>query len=87
MRPWRACFFAVFLTLLTFVTAEAKLFPLDSITLENGLQVVAIPNPRAPVVTHMIWYKFGRADEAPGKSGIAHFLEHLMFKGIRVRRL
>jgi hypothetical protein len=42
---------------------------------------VVIPDHRAPVVTHMIWYKVGAADEAPGKSGLAHFLEHLMFKG------
>ena len=49
--------------------------------LDNGLEVVVIPDRRAPVVTHMIWYKVGSADEPPGKSGIAHFLEHLMFKG------
>jgi zinc protease len=50
-------------------------------TLPNGLQVVVIPDHRAPVVTHMVWYKVGSADETPGKSGLAHFLEHLMFKG------
>ncbi len=50
-------------------------------TLSNGLQVVVVPDHRAPVVTHMIWYKVGAADETPGKSGLAHFLEHLMFKG------
>ncbi|WP_354066397.1 pitrilysin family protein [Devosia sp. 2618] len=50
-------------------------------TLENGLEVVVIPDHRAPIVTHMVWYKVGSADEPPGKSGIAHFLEHLMFKG------
>jgi zinc protease len=50
-------------------------------TLANGLQVVVVPDHRAPVVTHMIWYKVGAADEVPGKSGLAHFLEHLMFKG------
>jgi zinc protease len=50
-------------------------------TIANGLQVVVIPNHRAPVVTHMVYYKVGAADEQPGKSGIAHFLEHLMFKG------
>src|ERR1700729_1650378 len=50
-------------------------------TLANGLEVVVIPDHRAPVVTHMIWYKVGAADETPGKSGLAHFLEHLMFKG------
>jgi len=49
--------------------------------LDNGLEVVVIPDRRAPVVTHMMWYKVGAADEPPGKSGIAHFLEHLMFKG------
>ena len=50
-------------------------------TLSNGLEVVVIPDHRAPVVTHMVWYKVGSADETPGKSGLAHFLEHLMFKG------
>lgn len=50
-------------------------------TLANGLEVVVIPDRRAPVVTHMLWYKVGAADEEPGKSGLAHFLEHLMFKG------
>ncbi|WP_319569201.1 insulinase family protein [Cohaesibacter marisflavi] len=51
--------------------------------LENGMQVVVIPDHRAPVVTHMVWYKAGAADEKPGISGIAHFLEHLMFKGTK----
>jgi zinc protease len=50
-------------------------------SLANGLELVVIPDHRAPVVTHMIWYKVGAADETPGKSGLAHFLEHLMFKG------
>jgi len=50
-------------------------------TLVNGLEVVVVPDHRAPVVTHMIWYKVGSADETAGKSGLAHFLEHLMFKG------
>ncbi|OYX87660.1 MAG: peptidase M16, partial [Azorhizobium sp. 35-67-5] len=49
--------------------------------LKNGMKVMVIPDHRAPVVTHMVWYKVGSADEKPGKSGIAHFLEHLMFKG------
>ncbi|MHA7884198.1 M16 family metallopeptidase [Nitratireductor rhodophyticola] len=53
----------------------------SSFTLENGLDVVVIPDHRAPVATHMLWYKVGSADEEPGKSGIAHFFEHLMFKG------
>lgn len=61
--------------------AHAKAFAVETFYLENGLQVVVIENHRAPVVTHMVWYKFGAADEQPGKSGIAHFLEHLLFKG------
>jgi zinc protease len=61
----------------TTVTSE----PPATFTLPNGLQVLVIPDHRTPVVTHMIWYKVGSADETPGKSGLAHFLEHLMFKG------
>jgi zinc protease len=49
--------------------------------LDNGMQVVVIEDHRAPVVVHMVWYRVGSADEPAGKSGIAHFLEHLMFKG------
>jgi zinc protease len=55
--------------------------PPATFTLSNGLVVVVIPDHRTPVVTQMIWYKVGSADETPGKSGLAHFLEHLMFKG------
>jgi zinc protease len=55
--------------------------PPTTFTLDNGLQVVVIQDHRTPVVTQMIWYKVGSADETPGKSGLAHFLEHLMFKG------
>ncbi|MEM8753034.1 MAG: pitrilysin family protein [Pseudomonadota bacterium] len=54
---------------------------ISSFTLENGMQGVVIEDNRAPVVTHMVWYKVGAADEPSGKSGIAHYLEHLMFKG------
>lgn len=50
-------------------------------TLDNGLQLVVIPDHRAPVVTQTAWYKVGSADDPTGQSGIAHFLEHLMFKG------
>ncbi len=49
-------------------------------TLDNGLEVVVIEDHRAPVVTHMLWYRVGSADEPEGASGVAHFLEHLMFK-------
>ncbi|MFD0859342.1 M16 family metallopeptidase [Roseovarius aquimarinus] len=56
----------------------------DAVTtfeLDNGLELVVIEDHRAPVVTHMVWYRAGSADEPPGRSGIAHFLEHLLFKG------
>jgi zinc protease len=53
----------------------------SSFSLDNGLDVVVIPDRRVPVVTHMVWYRNGSADDPLGRSGIAHFLEHLMFKG------
>jgi zinc protease len=51
--------------------------------LDNGMEVVIIPDHRSPVVTHMVWYRNGSADDPISKSGIAHFLEHLMFKGTK----
>ena len=74
------------LTLLTIVVGlalpvMAQRFGAETFTLGNGLQVVVIPNHRVPAVTQMVWYKTGAADDRRGKSGIAHFLEHLMFKG------
>lgn len=65
-------------------TGEARELPRpETFTLDNGLQVVVITDRRAPVVTHMVWYRVGAADEPRGRSGIAHFFEHLMFKGTR----
>ena len=63
----------------------AQVFNPTTFTLDNGMEVVVIENHRAPVVTHMVWYKAGAADEEPGKSGAAHYLEHLMFKGTKTR--
>ncbi|MBM3487753.1 MAG: insulinase family protein [Alphaproteobacteria bacterium] len=62
---------------------SAQVFDPATFTLDNGLQVVVVTNRRAPIVSHMVWYKVGAADEPVGKSGIAHFVEHLMFKGTR----
>ncbi len=62
-------------------SAPAGVFNPETFTLDNGMQVVVVPNHRAPVVVHMVWYKVGSADDPAGRSGIAHFLEHLMFKG------
>jgi zinc protease len=63
--------------------ACAQQFGAAGFTLANGLQVVVVPNHRVPAVTQMVWYKTGAADDPRGKSGLAHFLEHLMFKGTR----
>ena len=75
--------FYLFLCLLFFYpfTAQAQVFEPEFFTLDNGLRAVVVSNDRAPVVTHMVWYGVGRRDEPYGKSGLAHFLEHLMFKG------
>ncbi|WP_119462188.1 M16 family metallopeptidase [Rhodospirillaceae bacterium SYSU D60014] len=78
----RLCLSALFaFTLVGAGPAPAAVFNPETFTLDNGLQVVVVPNHRAPVVTHMVWYRVGAADEPLGNSGIAHFLEHLMFKG------
>ncbi|GAB6052748.1 pitrilysin family protein [Magnetospira thiophila] len=61
--------------------AQAGIFDPQTATLDNGLQIVVVSNHRAPVVTHMVWYRVGRADEPMGKGGLSHLLEHLMFKG------
>ncbi|MBV8409967.1 MAG: insulinase family protein [Alphaproteobacteria bacterium] len=66
--------------------AFAKLFsvtprPVESFTLANGLEVVVLPSRRAPIVSQTVIYKAGSADEVVGKTGVAHFLEHMMFKG------
>ncbi|WP_372610125.1 M16 family metallopeptidase [Aquicoccus sp.] len=80
--PLRATFLAL---TVTFVLALAPGTRADDtvthFTLDNGMEVVVIEDHRAPVAMHMVWYRVGAADEPPGQSGIAHFLEHLMFKG------
>lgn len=68
--------------------AAAQEVPQDDVTtytLDNGLEVVVIEDHRAPAVTHMLWYRAGSADEPPGASGVAHYLEHLLFKGTETR--
>ena len=79
----RGAVFAASLALLP-APSQAQSDPgpeISHFVLPNGLEVVVIPDRRVPVVTHMVWYRVGSADEPPGVSGIAHFLEHLMFKG------
>lgn len=67
-------------TVLVALPASLRAEGVTTFELKNGLEAVVIEDHRAPVVVHMVWYRVGAADEPPGKSGIAHFLEHLMFK-------
>ncbi len=76
MRRLFACLMA-----LSFAAPALAEDAVTTFTLENGLEIVVIEDTRAPVVVNMVWYRVGSADEPAGKSGIAHYLEHLMFKG------
>ena len=74
----------VFTTIVGAVTAvSAHALDFDRYELENGLEVIVVPDHRAPVVVNFVWYRTGAADEVAGKTGIAHVLEHLMFKGTK----
>lgn len=73
--------FVFALLVVTMGQACAAVFYPSHFTLANGMQVVVVPNHLSPVVSQMVWYKVGSADETPGKSGLAHYLEHLMFRG------
>ncbi|MBW4981706.1 insulinase family protein [Mameliella sp. CS4] len=72
--------FALSLTAPVAVSAQ-EAGKVSTFALDNGMDVVVIEDHRAPVVVHMVWYRAGSADERPGASGVAHFLEHLLFKG------
>lgn len=71
---------SVFAVFAAFAVPAAAAENVSTFTLENGLEAVVIEDHRAPVVVHMLWYRAGAADEKPGVSGVAHFLEHLLFK-------
>ena len=86
MPLFQTTFFAVLLLLSGLPEARAGVFNPTTFTLKNGMQVVIVENHRVPVVSHMVWYRVGSADEGPGETGIAHFLEHLMFKGTKKRK-
>lgn len=74
--------FAGFLILLPIaLTACSK--PVHEAVLDNGLRVIVRPDTRSPVVVSQIWYRVGSMDEQPGKTGISHVLEHMMFKGTK----
>ena len=85
------CLFTAILTILSssgflLAPASAGVFFPEAFELDNGLKVVVIENHRAPIVLQMLWYRVGAADEALGESGLAHFLEHLLFKGTKMTK-
>ncbi len=80
MRAW-APFLVFGLWAATTGIASAAVFYPTEFTLPNGLHIVVVPNRLAPAVSQMVWYKVGSGDEEPGKTGLAHYLEHLMFRG------
>ncbi len=75
---WRAALFFFFLISPLHAAGNLKI---EQFFLSNGMEVVVIPNHRVPAVSHMLWFRIGSADDPHGKSGIAHFHEHMMFKG------
>lgn len=79
--------FKIFLFIVSFSlcisSANAKLFDASEFYLSNGMRVIVIPNHKAPIIKHMVWYNSGAVDEAVGKGGSAHLLEHLMFRGTK----
>lgn len=79
MRAVSFCF-AILLSAQSVIAETGKVTTFE---LDNGLQAVVIEDHRAPVVTNMMWYRVGSADEPSGYTGVAHFLEHLMFKGTK----
>lgn len=72
----------VFLVMTCFAFA-ARSEPARDFTLKNGMKIIVKEDHRAPTVVHMIWYKAGSMDEVDGTTGVAHVLEHMMFKGTK----
>ena len=81
MKPLLAAVVALPLLASPLAATDAPRSAVTTFTLDNGMEAVVIEDRRAPVVTHMVWYRVGSADEPTGLSGLAHYLEHLMFKG------
>lgn len=74
--------FLVWISLISTIGVSNAL-EFEQFSLKNGMNVVVIPDHRAPVVMHSVWYQAGSMDEQEGRSGIAHMLEHMMFKGTK----
>lgn len=77
----KAAVTAAFLVATAVPVAQAQDAKIFQFALQNGMQVVVVPDHRAPIVTQMLWFKVGAVDDPPGLSGMAHFFEHMMFRG------
>ena len=77
----RIAVFALLLGLFALPLQAAQTPKVESFTLENGMEVVVVENHRVPAVSHIVWFRAGAADDPPGKSGLAHYHEHMMFQG------
>ena len=71
------------LLVLPLVLAATFTEPVTDKTLSNGLRVIVKVDNRSPVVVSQLWYRVGSMDEVPGKTGLSHMLEHMMFKGTK----
>ena len=77
----KAAFAAAVIAAAAVPSARAQDTKVFQFALQNGMQVVVVPDHRAPIVTQMLWFKVGAVDDPPGLSGMAHFFEHMMFRG------
>ncbi|HIJ85293.1 MAG: Peptidase PpqF, involved in biosynthesis of pyrroloquinoline quinone [Magnetococcales bacterium] len=77
--------FTVFFALVLTLAGIRGAYGLESedLVLDNGLRVILVREPKAPVVMTQVWYRVGAVDEVDGKTGLAHMLEHMMFQGTR----
>ncbi|MCL2161842.1 MAG: insulinase family protein [Betaproteobacteria bacterium] len=80
LSPLRRSLWYLAVALCVPITAQAN--PFETM-LDNGMKVVVREDRRAPSVVHMLWYRSGSVDEPTGVTGVAHVLEHMMFKGTR----
>src|SRR5262244_2902603 len=77
----RALLFSLFSTLFFIAPAHAQTITVKETTLDNGLKVLLLEDHKSAAVTFQVWYRVGARNEVDGKSGLSHFLEHMMFKG------
>ena len=71
----------LFLNINIFIPSKPRELEVFETTLDNGLKVLLLEERKAPVLTFHVWYRVGSRNEQPGRTGLAHFMEHMMFKG------